>query len=63
MYDPPTAAVFLLQSFREWSGAGKPAPPANAKSCSRLLGKSYGDFSVAFLHFLQSLGLNSVPTF
>jgi len=35
VYDPPTAAVFLLQSFREWSGAGKPAPPATAKSCPR----------------------------
>jgi len=32
VYDPPTAAVFLLQSFREWSGAGKPAPPLPLKA-------------------------------
>jgi len=32
VYDPPTAAVFLLQSFREWSGAGKPAQPLPLKA-------------------------------
>jgi len=32
VYDPLTAAVFLLQSFREWSGAGLPAPPLPLKA-------------------------------
>jgi len=32
VYDPLTAAVFLLQSFRKWGGAGKPAPPLPLKA-------------------------------
>jgi len=37
------------------SSAGKPAPPATAKSRPRLWGKGYGDFSVAFF----TIGRNS----
>jgi len=43
------------QKIKYSGGTGMPVPLATAKSRPRLLGKSYGDFSVAFF----TIGRNS----